>query len=79
MEMELMNLLLCNRVPEVVRFLRMYSTCEDDRQALIAELLAGDCFGVGRVEAGGAAPRTKEILDVFLANLGLRLAGREED
>lgn len=78
-EMELTNLLICNNVEEVVRFMSMYSINEEDRQKIIETLLTKNIFNIEMIEKSKVDSKTKQILDVFLKNIGLELVRTDEN
>lgn len=72
-EMELTNLLLCNNEEEVARFMKAYSTSDIERKNLITHLLKDDVFQLNKVEVQKDTSCTRQILDAYLAGIGLEL------
>jgi DNA-directed RNA polymerase beta subunit len=78
-EMELTNLFISNDIKEVVRFMSTYSTNEADRHNLINALITQNIFNIDKVEKSDEDNRTKQILEVYLKNIGLTLAENEKE
>jgi hypothetical protein len=78
-EMELTNLLLCNDEKEVMRLMKAYSTSDVERKNLITHLLKDDVFKIDKVEALEDSSCTRQILDAYLAGIGLILERNKEE
>jgi DNA-directed RNA polymerase beta subunit len=78
-EMEIDNLLLTQDPDEVVRMASMYSSSEANRHELIEQLLTEDILNLEEVELDDPTDNhNREILDVYLKSLGLKLTKVEE-
>jgi hypothetical protein len=71
--MEVTNLLLCNKTEAVKKLMNMYSVNEEDRKILIDILLNGNPFNIDKIDLSNTSNKTQEILDIYLASIGLKL------
>jgi len=71
--MEVTNLLLCNKTEVVKKLMNMYSVNEEDRKILIDILLNGNPFNIDKIDLSNTSNKTQEILDIYLASIGLKL------
>lgn len=78
-EMEIDNLLL-TQGNEIVKLASMYSSSEENRQAMIEQLLTDDVFDLGEIELENPHDNhNRRILDVYLKSLGIELVDGEDE
>lgn len=78
-EQEVGNLLLTKNAKVVQKLLKSYSTSEEDRMNLVANLLTSDNPHDIDIELTDEKSNNRKILDSYLSVLGLELANSEEN
>jgi DNA-directed RNA polymerase beta subunit len=78
-EMENANIMIGNNMEIVNDFRSMYSTNEDYRHASFVDQLTKNVFNLEKIEHPGTSSMIKDIIDVYLSVISLKLVNKEDE